>query len=104
MTGAIRTDGFEFVEFTSPDPEGMAATFELLGFTAVSKHPTKDVIRYKQNDINFILNAEPQSFAAKFAAEHGPSAPAMAFRVVEAKHAYDPAHVLTPGCEVFEAA
>ena len=88
MTGAILTDGFEFVEFTSPDPEGMAATFELLGFTAVSKHPSKDIVRFKQNDVNFLLNREPTGQAAAFRRAHGGSANGMGFRVQDSRAAY----------------
>ena len=55
----IGTDGFEFVEFTAPEPQKLAAYFERIGFTAVGKHRSKNVVRYKQNDINFILNMEP---------------------------------------------
>jgi len=91
MTGAIRTDGFEFVEFTSPDPEGMAATFELLGFTAVSKHPTRDIVRFKQNDISFLLNREAAGHAAEFRKAHGGSAAGMGFRVDDAAGAYEEA-------------
>jgi 4-hydroxyphenylpyruvate dioxygenase len=83
----IGTDGFEFVEFTSPEPEKLAAYFEQIGFTAVSKHRSKNVVRYKQNDINFILNMEPSGQAAEFREAHGPSANAMAFRVRDAQHA-----------------
>ncbi|MBX7248961.1 MAG: 4-hydroxyphenylpyruvate dioxygenase [Caulobacteraceae bacterium] len=88
MTGAILTDGFEFVEFTSPDPEGMAATFELLGFTAVSRHPTRDIVRFKQNGISFLLNREPTGHAADFRKAHGGSAAGMGFRVGDAEAAY----------------
>ncbi|MGP9820101.1 4-hydroxyphenylpyruvate dioxygenase [Salinarimonas sp. NSM] len=83
------TDGFEFVEYAHPQPEQLAALFERMGFTAVAKHRSKNVTLYRQGDINFVLNSEPESFAAKFAAEHGPCAPAMAFRVVDAAHAYE---------------
>jgi 4-hydroxyphenylpyruvate dioxygenase len=83
----IGTDGFEFVEFTSPEPEKLAAYFEQIGFTAVGKHRSKNVLHYKQADINFILNMEPKGQAADFRQQHGPSANAMAFRVKDAKHA-----------------
>ncbi|MFN3687586.1 4-hydroxyphenylpyruvate dioxygenase [Salinarimonas sp.] len=88
------TDGFEFVEYAHPEPEKLDALFKQLGFSAVAKHRSKAVTLYRQGDINFILNSEPESFAAKFAAEHGPSAPAMAFRVVDARHAYERAIAL----------
>jgi 4-hydroxyphenylpyruvate dioxygenase len=82
------TDGFEFVEFTHPDPSVLDKVFTRMGFEKVAKHRSKRVHLYRQGHINFIVNAEPNSFAQNFAAEHGPSAPAMAFRVVDAGHAY----------------
>src|ERR1044071_9505660 len=80
----LGTDGFEFVEFTSPEPERLKGLFELMGFTAVSKHRSKNVLRFRQGDINFILNMEPEGQPAEFRAVHGPSANAMAFRVKDA--------------------
>ena len=76
-------NGFEFVEYTGPNVLEQAKQLEMLGFTAVSKHPTRDVARYKQGGINFLLNGMNEGQAADFAAEHGPSANAMAFRVTD---------------------
>ena len=83
------TDGFEFVEFCHPNPAELDALFTRMGFTAVAQHRSKQVTLYRQGGINLILNAEPGSFAARFAEAHGPSAPAMAFRVVDAQYAFD---------------
>lgn len=80
--------GFEFIEFASPTPGLLEPVFEQLGFTLVAKHRSKDVVLYRQNGINFIINREPNSPAAYFAAEHGPSACGMAFRVKDAHKAY----------------
>ena len=85
----LGTDGFEFVEFTSPEPERLKGLFEQMGFTAVSRHRSKNVLRFAQGDINFILNMEPSGQAAAFRAAHGPSANAMAFRVRDAAKALD---------------
>ncbi len=76
--------GFEFVEFASPTPGVLEPVFESLGFTLVAKHRSKDVVLYRQGEINFVLNREPDSHAAYFAAEHGPSACGLAFRVMDA--------------------
>jgi 4-hydroxyphenylpyruvate dioxygenase len=84
-------DGFEFCEFTSPDPDALAAQFEALGFAATATHPTKALTRYKQGRINLLLNREATGHAADFRAAHGPSASAMAFRVADAQAAYDAA-------------
>src|SRR5271169_1425160 len=83
------TDGMEFVEFAHPEPEKLKGLFETMGFTAVARHRSKDVMLYRQGDINFVVNAEPNSFAAGFAAQHGPCACAMAFRVVDAEQAFN---------------
>jgi len=80
----LGTDGFEFVEFTSPEPERLKGLFEMMGFTAVSKHRSKNVLRFRQGDINFILNMEASGQPADFRQVHGPSANAMAFRVKDA--------------------
>ena len=82
------TDGFEFVEYTAPEPERLESLFRELGFRAVARHRSKRVTLYRQGDINFVVNAEPDSFAQAFARVHGPSACAMAFRVADAAHAY----------------
>jgi 4-hydroxyphenylpyruvate dioxygenase len=83
----LGTDGFEFVEFTSPDPQALARVFEAMGFTAVARHRSKNVLRYKQGDVDFILNMEPRGQAADFRGRHGPSINAMAFRVRDAAKA-----------------
>src|SRR5580658_378567 len=80
----LGTDGFEFVEFTSPDPAGLQALFERMGFVAVARHRSKNVLRFAQGDINFLLNMERAGQPADFRAAHGPSANAMAFRVKDA--------------------
>ncbi|MES2904382.1 MAG: 4-hydroxyphenylpyruvate dioxygenase, partial [Pseudomonadota bacterium] len=82
------TDGFEFVEYAAPDAEHLRDLFTKMGFPAVAKHKRKDVTLHRQGDINFIINAEPDSFEAEFAAAHGPCACAMAFRVKDAAAAH----------------
>jgi len=81
------TDGFEFVEYAAPEPERLRELFARLGMPAVAHHRSKDVTLHKQRDINFIVNAEPDSFAQEFARKHGPCACAMAFRVKDANYA-----------------
>ncbi|HEY9279709.1 MAG TPA: 4-hydroxyphenylpyruvate dioxygenase [Eoetvoesiella sp.] len=82
------TAGFEFIEYTAPDPIALGKVFEALGFKAIAKHRNKDVTLYRQGGINFLINAEPDSFAQRFARLHGPSICAIAFRVDDAGKAY----------------
>ncbi len=83
------TDGFEFVEYTAPDPEQLRTLFDRMGFPAVARHRRKNVTLHRQGDVNFIINAEPDGFGQRFAQQHGPSACAMAFRVRDAALAFD---------------
>jgi 4-hydroxyphenylpyruvate dioxygenase len=84
----MRTDGFEFVEYAAPDPDLLRRLFESMGLPAVARHRSKNVTLHRQGDINFIINAEHDSFAQQFARAHGPCACAMAFRVADARYAY----------------
>ncbi|MGI3184414.1 4-hydroxyphenylpyruvate dioxygenase [Nioella aestuarii] len=96
------TDGFEFVEFAHPEPQQLRDLFAKMGFVHTANHKTKAVELWQQGDISYILNAEPGSFAAKFVEEHGPCAPAMAWRVVDAQHAYE--HAISKGAEAYDGA
>ena len=84
-------DGFEFIEFSAPEKGLLEPVFERMGFSWIARHRSKDVDLWRQGEINLIANYEPQSPAAYFAAEHGPSACGMAFRVKNAPVAYDAA-------------
>jgi 4-hydroxyphenylpyruvate dioxygenase len=86
-TNPLGTDGFEFVEYTAPDTRDLGRLFEAMGFARIAQHRSKDVSLYRQGRINFIVNAEPNSLAQRFARAHGPSVCAMAFRVKDAARA-----------------
>jgi len=94
------TDGFEFVEYTAPDVKELHTLFERMGYRAVGRHRSKVVTLYRQGDVNFVVNAEPDSHGSRFAKAHGPSACAMAFRVKDAAKAY--ARALSLGAKPFE--
>ncbi len=98
MNNPVGTDGFEFVEYAAPDPELLRSLFARMGFPAVAHHRSKNVTLHKQGDINFIINAEADSFAQRFAKKHGPCACAMAFRVKDAGRALE--HVRRAGATV----
>ena len=94
------TDGFEFVEFAHPDPDQLRTLFARMGYGLTARHKRSNVELWQQGDVTYILNAEPDSFAARFTAEHGPCAPSMGWRVVDAQHAFD--HAVSRGGEPYE--
>jgi 4-hydroxyphenylpyruvate dioxygenase len=94
------TDGFDFIEFAAPDPRQLHELFRNLGFEPVGKHRKRAITLYRQNDVHFLVNEEPDSFAADFAREHGPCASGFAIRVKDADKAYKLA--LEKGAKKFE--
>jgi 4-hydroxyphenylpyruvate dioxygenase len=96
------TDGFEFVEFAHPNPQELRDLFGKMGYTLTGRHKTKDVELWQQGDITYILNADPGSMAMRFVEEHGPCAPAMGWRVVDAYKAL--AHAVAQGAEEYTGA
>src|ERR1700727_2457700 len=83
------TAGCEFVEYAHPKPEELHALFKLMGYVPVAQHRTRKITVYRQGDINYLVNEAPGTHGFGFVAEHGPCAPSMAFRVVDAKQAYE---------------
>jgi len=104
----VGLDGFEFVEFCAPEKGVLEPVFEVMGFSRIAQHRSKDVHLWRQGGINLIINYEPKSAAWYFAREHGPSACGMAFRVRDARQAYawllekgaEPVHVETGPMEL----
>lgn len=94
------TDGFEFVEFAHPDPQELRDLFTKMGYSLTARHKVKDVEVWQQGDITYLINAEPGSHAAGFIEEHGPCAPSMGWRVVDAEQALN--HAVSMGAEVYE--
>lgn len=85
----IGLNGVEFIEYAGPKAEDLVSLFERWGFKKVGKQTGKDIHLYRQNDINFILNNEPQTFASAFVKGHGPSICATGFRVADAAKAFE---------------
>lgn len=96
------TDGFEFVEFAHPDPMELRTLFTKMGYVMVARHKSQAIELWQQGDITYVLNAEPDSFAAEFVVEHGPCAPSMGWRVADAQKAFD--HAVAKGAKPYVGA
>jgi 4-hydroxyphenylpyruvate dioxygenase len=97
----LRLDGFEFIEFSAPEKGVLEPVFEAMGFKRIARHRSKEADLWRQGEINLIANYEPASPAVYFAAEHGPSACAIGFRVKDACLAY--ADAIERGAEPVES-
>ena len=83
LPARTRVRGVEFVEFAANESEvgQLEALFAALGFERAGRHRTKDVTRWRQNGINFVINSEPDSFARAYDSQHGASVCALALSV-----------------------
>ncbi len=84
----LGVEGFDFIEYAAPDARVLHELFARLGFAAVARHRKRAITLYRQGGINFLVNEEPDSFAVRFAAEHGPCCTGFALRVNDADKAY----------------
>ncbi|MET1028350.1 MAG: 4-hydroxyphenylpyruvate dioxygenase [Dongiaceae bacterium] len=83
------TDGFAFVEFAHPEPEKLASLMTAMGFTAVAAHKQRNVVLWRQGDVCYLANAEPNAYARDFTAKHGPAAVGMGWHMVDPTYAYE---------------
>lgn len=83
----VGLDGIEFVEFSSGDPEKLHRLFTEFGFSRLARHHSRLVDYYNQNEIHFLLNKEPGSYAMRFSEAHGPCIASMGWRVKDAPKA-----------------
>lgn len=86
----------EWIEFAASDEEGaqLAALFEAMGFTRAGRHKSKDVERWLQGSINFVINTEKEGFAHSHSIVHGTSVCAIGLRVDDAAAAMQRARAL----------
>lgn len=87
----IGLNGVEFIEYSGPDATYFEKVFARYAFKQVGQVHGKNIRLYRQGDINYILNCEPQTFATDFAKAHGNSICATGFRVENAEHAFQTA-------------
>jgi 4-hydroxyphenylpyruvate dioxygenase len=81
-------DGLEFVEFTTTQPLVLGALLEKMGFRAVARHRSREVLLYRQGHMNLVVNAHPGVVRAAAGDEPVTSVGAMAFRVADAGEAH----------------
>lgn len=84
----IGLNGVDFIEYAGIDAALFEKLFTKMGFIEVATAQGKKIKLFRQGDINFILNFEPNTFAANFAKQHGPSVCSTGFRVGDAKAAF----------------
>jgi 4-hydroxyphenylpyruvate dioxygenase len=102
MPERISVAGVEFVEFAANETEAeeLAAMLATMGFSLAARHKHKDVVLYRQGNINIVVNTEKEGLAHSSYLVHGTSAYAFGLKVDDAAATVARARAL--GAEPFE--
>ena len=89
-------DGIEFIEYATSAPQALGQVLGMMGFRAVARHRSREVMLYRQGGVNIIVNAHPAAGAdAPATAPATPTISAIALRVRNANEVHR--HVLERG-------
>lgn len=77
-------EGIEFIEYATSKPQALGQALERMGFRPISRHRSREVLLYRQGDINVIVNAHSTGTALS----ETPVIAAVALRVRDAAAAY----------------
>jgi 4-hydroxyphenylpyruvate dioxygenase len=81
-------DGIEFIEFATSKPQALGQVLEMMGFRPIARHRSREVLLYRQGEMNIIVNAHASSLPRALAPADTPVISAMALRVRDAAAAY----------------
>ncbi len=86
LPNPLALQGIEFIEYVTCKPQTLGQSLEKLGFRPIARHRSREVMLYRQGDINVIVNAHRPPEAPALAEKASISA--VAFRVRDAARAY----------------
>jgi 4-hydroxyphenylpyruvate dioxygenase len=81
-------EGIEFIEYATSKPQALGQVLEMMGFRPVARHRSREVMLYRQGDVNVIVNAHEAGMAHSVAPSEKPVIAAIALRVRDAAAAY----------------
>ena len=88
-------DGIEFVEYATSKPQALGHVLEMMGFRAIARHRSREVLLYRQGDMNVVVNAHGERGANPERPSEATFISAVAMRTRNAAAAYR--HVLDRG-------
>jgi 4-hydroxyphenylpyruvate dioxygenase len=94
-TNPIGLDGIEFIEYATSKPQALGQVLETMGFRPVARHRSREVLLYRQGDMNVIVNAHIARLPRAVQPVDRPVIAAIALRVRDAAAAYR--HVVDAG-------
>lgn len=88
LSNPLGLQGIEFVEYATARPQAFGQVLELMGFRPIARHRSREVLLYRQGDMNVIVNAHAASAAGAAQADRPPWLAALALRVRDAAAAH----------------
>jgi len=95
VANPLGLDGIEFVEYATSRPQALGQVLEMMGFRPIARHRSREVLLYRQGDMNIVVNAHDAGLARAAAPSESPVIAAICLRVRDAAAAYR--HVLERG-------
>ena len=87
-TNPLGLDGVEFIEFSTAKPQAFGQVLEMMGFRPVARHRSREVLLYRQGEMNIIINAHAGGLPRSVQPSDTPVIAAIALRVRDAASAY----------------
>ncbi len=84
----LQMDGIEFIEYSTSKPQALGQVLEMMGFLPIARHRSREVLLYRQGDMNVIVNAHAGGVARAVQPSETPVIAAVALRVRDAAAAY----------------
>ncbi len=81
-------DGIEFIEYATSEPQEFGTLLQKMGFCAVARHRSREVVLYRQGSMNLIVNAHPDALPGLSSPGSTPALAAIALRVRDAAYAH----------------
>ncbi len=84
----LAMEGIEFVEYSTSKPQALGQVLETMGFRPIARHRSREVLLYRQGEMNVIVNAHAGGQARAVRPSETPVIAAIALRVRDASAAY----------------
>ena len=77
----LEMEGIEFIEYSTSKPQALGQVLEMMGFRPIARHRSREVLLYRQGDMNVIVNAHAGGQARAVQPSETPMIAAIALRV-----------------------
>src|SRR2546425_9843360 len=88
LSNPLGLDGIEFIEYATCEPQAFGTLLQHMGFSAVARHRSREVVLYRQGSMNLVVNAQPDALPGLSAPGSTPGLAGIALRLRDAGYAH----------------